>query len=36
MRAANVGWDGLRLDDVKEMDFDPDEFVTYALKSGDR
>lgn len=35
MRAANVGWDGLRLDDVKEMDFTPAEFSTYELRDGD-
>ena len=35
LRAANVGWDGLRLDDVKEMDFTPAEFETYELRRGD-
>ena len=35
MRAANVGWNGLRLDDVKEMDFTPTEFETYELRPGD-
>ena len=35
MRAANVGWNGLRLEDVKEMDFSPDEYATYALQHGD-
>ncbi|MBK8219355.1 MAG: restriction endonuclease subunit S [Myxococcales bacterium] len=35
MRAANVTWDGISLDDVKEMDFSPKEFVTYELKDGD-
>lgn len=35
MRAANVGWDGLRLDDIKEMDFSPDERRTYELQDGD-
>lgn len=35
MRAANVTWDGVCLDDVKEMDFTPAEFETYQLKSGD-
>lgn len=35
MRAANVTWDGISLDDVKEMDFSPKEFVSYELKDGD-
>ena len=35
LRAANVGWGGLRLDDVKEMNFDPDEAATYELEAGD-
>ena len=35
MRAANVTWDGISLHDVKEMDFTPKEFETYALHSGD-
>ena len=35
MRAANVTWDGISLHDVKEMDFTPAEFETYALRRGD-
>ena len=35
MRAANVTWNGISLHDVKEMDFTPAEFETYALRSGD-
>ncbi len=35
MRAANVTWDGISLHDVKEMDFTPREFETYALRPGD-
>lgn len=35
MRAANVTWQGISLHDVKEMDFTPDEFDTYALRRGD-
>lgn len=35
VRAANVTWDGIDLSDVKEMDFDPDEFAAYKLKRGD-
>ena len=35
MRAANVTWDGISLHDVKEMDFTPREFETYALRRGD-
>ena len=35
MRAANVTWNGISLHDVKEMDFTPDEFKTYALRRGD-
>lgn len=35
LRAANVTWDGLKLDDVKEMNFTPDEVETYALRRGD-
>ena len=31
LRAANVTWDGLYLSDVKEMDFNPDEFNSYQL-----
>ncbi|HMR12886.1 MAG TPA: restriction endonuclease subunit S [Arachnia sp.] len=35
LRAANVGWNGLILDDVKEMNFTDDEMSTYALRPGD-
>ena len=35
LRAANVTWDGLNLSDVKEMDFNPNEFETYRLIPGD-
>ena len=35
MRAANVTWNGISLHDVKEMDFAPEEFETYALRRGD-
>ena len=35
MRAANVTWNGVSLHDVKEMDFTPAEFKTYALRRGD-
>jgi type I restriction enzyme S subunit len=35
MRAANVTWQGIALDDVKEMDFSPKEQAIYELKNGD-
>jgi len=35
LRAANVGWDGLRLDDVKEMNFTDSEMETFRLQRGD-
>lgn len=35
MRAANVKWNGISLHDVKQMDFTPQEFETYALQRGD-
>ena len=35
MRAANVTWKGISLHDVKQMDFTPEEFETYALRRGD-
>ncbi|MGI8794614.1 MAG: restriction endonuclease subunit S [Acidimicrobiales bacterium] len=35
LRAANVGWDELRLDDVKEMQFTEAEEQTYRLEPGD-
>ncbi|MET7908791.1 restriction endonuclease subunit S [Streptomyces avermitilis] len=35
IRAANVGWEGLKLHDVKEMNFTEGELETYRLQSGD-
>ncbi len=35
LRAANVTWNGLKLDDVKEMNFSEKEAVVYELKPGD-
>ncbi len=35
LRAANVTWNGISLDDVKEMNFDDCDFETYRLESGD-
>ncbi|WBB98009.1 restriction endonuclease subunit S [Solwaraspora sp. WMMA2059] len=35
LRAANVSWEGLKLDDVKEMNFTDDELETYRLLPGD-
>lgn len=35
LRAANVGWQGLRLDDVKMMNFTDEEAEIYRLKYGD-
>ena len=35
LRAANVGWSGLKLEDVKEMNFTDAELVTYRLQAGD-
>ncbi len=35
LRAANVTWSGLSLDDVKSMNFTDDELVTYRLEPGD-
>lgn len=35
LRAGNVTWDGLDLSDVMEMNFVPEEFARYVLKSGD-
>lgn len=35
LRAANVTWNGLSLDDVKEMNFEPEEFERYRLEPGD-
>ncbi|WP_301129212.1 restriction endonuclease subunit S [Streptomyces cacaoi] len=35
MRAANVGWEGLQLDDVKHMNFSDEEAEKYRLHVGD-
>ena len=35
LRAANVTWAGLSLDDVKQMNFDESDFETYRLRPGD-
>lgn len=35
LRAANVGWSGLLLDDVKMMNFTDTEMDTYRLQPGD-
>lgn len=35
VRAANVGWQGLILDDVKSMNFTDAEMDTYRLRQGD-
>lgn len=35
LRAANVGWMGLLLDDVKEMNFTDAELAVYQLEPGD-
>lgn len=35
LRSANVTWDGISLDDVKEMNFDDTDFEKYVLQSGD-
>lgn len=35
LRAANVGWDGLRLDDVMQMNFTDAEMETFRLRPGD-
>lgn len=35
VRAANVSWSGLRLDDVKQMNFTDSEMDTFRLKPGD-
>lgn len=35
IRAANITWQGLSLDDVMDMDFKPSERTTYALQPGD-
>ncbi|MGH3887239.1 MAG: restriction endonuclease subunit S [Pseudonocardiaceae bacterium] len=35
LRAANVGWQGLRLDDIKLMNFTDEETKIYRLEYGD-
>lgn len=35
LRAANVTWSGLSLNDVKSMNFTEEELATYRLKPGD-
>lgn len=35
LRSANVTWDGISIADVKEMNFDDDDFEAYKLDSGD-
>jgi len=35
LRAANIGWSGLLLDDVKQMNFAPREQAVYRLLPGD-
>ena len=35
LRAANVTWKGIRLEDVKEMNFADNDFETYRLEPGD-
>jgi type I restriction enzyme, S subunit len=35
LRNANVQWDELRLDDLKEMHFSEDERVEFSLRAGD-
>ena len=35
LRAANIGWNGLILEGIKEMNFTDDEMATYALRTGD-
>lgn len=35
LRAANVGWEGLKLDDIKEMNFSEAELASYRLEAGD-
>ena len=35
LRSANVTWEGICLDDVKEMNFDDADFETYKLDPGD-
>lgn len=35
LRAANVDWSGLKLDDVNQMNFTDEEMQTYRLEPGD-
>lgn len=35
LRSANVTWEGICLDDVKQMNFDDADFETYKLEPGD-
>ncbi len=35
LRSANVTWDGISLDDVKEMNFNDADFRTFKLEPGD-
>lgn len=35
LRSANVTWEGVSLDDVKEMNFDDNDYEKYKLESGD-
>jgi type I restriction enzyme S subunit len=35
IRAANITWSGLKLDDVKRMNFAPDQFPKFELLPGD-
>lgn len=35
VRAANITWSGWNLTDVKEMNFEPEEYETFALRPGD-
>ena len=35
LRSANVTWEGISLDDVKEMNFDDNDYEKYKLEPGD-
>ena len=35
LRSANITWHGISLGDVKQMNFDDTDFVTYKLEPGD-
>ena len=35
LRSANVTWEGVSLDDVKEMNFDDNDYEKYKLEPGD-